>query len=82
MSGTVDKITITGRGAMGIDGRNLNIQTIKVENNSSNNYYFHVEEKIEAILRKSGNIFYSGDPEEVILLERESSGNLIHKDEF
>jgi hypothetical protein len=65
------------RGSSRFEASALHTKSCVVKSNSIIDCWVNVSERLEAQLNTSGNIFYSGNPDEIVLLEESGSGKLI-----
>jgi len=63
-----------------VDARNLETESCYVYNNSMGDAHVKTNGLLQVLLNNSGNIYYSGFPSEIQLIEKKGSGKLI-KDE-
>jgi len=68
------------RGSSQIDASMLTTQDCFIYNNSIGDCFVNASHKIEARLNTAGNVYYSGDPSEIIISEESGSGKLIRDD--
>ncbi len=68
------------RGSCQIDASSLSSQECNVYNNSIGDCFINVSHKIKARLNTAGNVYYSGNPSEIIINEESGSGKLIRTD--
>jgi hypothetical protein len=80
LRGKAEEVIAHTYGLMSFDASQLNTDYAWIENNSKNDCQVSVNNKFEYSIRGVGNIYLSGDPPEVILHERTSSGTLIKVD--
>ena len=64
------------RGSTQVDASQLACDDCHVYNNSVGDCYVNVNHKIEARLNTAGNVIYSGNPEEIVIIEESGSGRL------
>jgi hypothetical protein len=79
LKGIADLSYVFGDGFGRIDNRNLMVSQIYVNNKSSNDMFLNANLRLEATIENIGNIYYSGNPQE-IQLQRIGSGELIKID--
>ena len=60
-----------------LDAQNLELGSARVINNSYNNVYINIDSKLRVSLNSSGNVYYRGNPSEIIIEEQSSTGKLI-----
>lgn len=65
------------RGSSQVEASGLKSMYCKVYNNSVGDCYINVSNKIEVRLNSIGNVVYSGNPKEIIIIEQSSSGRLL-----
>lgn len=65
------------RGSCQIDASGLSTEECRVYNNSIDDCYVNVSKKIQARLNTAGNVYYSGNPQEIEIIEVSGSGRLI-----
>ena len=65
------------RGSSQVDASELITRNCNVYNNSIGDCFINASQKIEARLNTAGNVVYSGNPLEIIILEQSGSGRLI-----
>ncbi len=65
------------RGSSQVNASGLNCRDCNIYNNSIGDCFVNVSHKLEARLNTAGNIIYSGNPEEIKILEQSGSGRLM-----
>jgi hypothetical protein len=79
LSGTVKSLTINSFAIMTIDASNLIATDAYVQNNSKGDCSVYVTDALEYSIGGTGNIYLSGDPKEIVLVQKSSTGQLIRK---
>jgi hypothetical protein len=75
--GSAEHAYLWPRGSSRFDASELQTKTCVVKSNSIGDCWVNVSEKLEAQLNTMGNIYYYGNPDEIVLLEESGSGKLI-----
>jgi len=65
------------RGSSQVDASGLKSYNCKVYNNSVGNCYVNVSNSIEARLDSGGDVVYSGNPKEIVILEQIGRGKIL-----
>ena len=68
------------RGNSQVDASELFSQNCYVYNNSIGDCYVNVSQKLEARLNTIGNVIYSGNPKEIVIIEESGSGKVLPAD--
>ena len=79
LRGRTDNLVIYSFALMSVDASALTSNHALIENNSRGDCEVRVKDKIEYKIGGSGNIYLHGTPE-IVLLEKKSTGRLIHLD--
>lgn len=77
LSGRVGGLSATTFATMAIDASNLIADRAYLDNNSKGDCTLFVNDRLEYSIRGIGNIYLGGNPAEIILGEKTSSGRLI-----
>jgi hypothetical protein len=77
LTGNVNSLAVYTFATASVDASNLTANYVHVENNSKGDSKFFVTTQLEYSIRGTGNIYLYGNPPEIILAERTSSGQLI-----
>ena len=75
--GKVKSCGLWHKGAGIVDASGLESEICQIHNYSIGNSYVNVTRKLEVYLNSSGNIFYTGNPKEIIIAEQSNKGKLI-----
>jgi hypothetical protein len=76
-TGKAKSAYIWPRGSSQVDASGLICKDCIVYNNSMGDCYVNVTHKLEARMNALGNVFYSGQPEEIVITEESGSGKLL-----
>jgi len=68
------------RGSSRFEASDLLTKTCLIKSNSISDCWVNVSESLEAELNTMGNIYFSGNPDEIVILEESGSGRLISVD--
>jgi hypothetical protein len=77
LEGNTDVLKIWNFSLMTIDARNLNSENVICENHARSNCYIRSSRQLYYSIFGQGDIYYSGDPDEIIRGEITSTGRLI-----
>jgi hypothetical protein len=75
IKGRTNSATIIPGGSAPFDAKGLSANNIRLLQYSSANAYVNVRNRLEVITRASGNVYYIGNPKDIIL-EQEASGQV------
>ncbi len=78
LRGNARELIIWNFALMSVDANNLTADYAFVENHSKGDCKVFVKDKLDYSIYGEGNIYLSGDPSQINLIERTSSGRLIH----
>lgn len=78
LSGNAENLLVYTFALMSFDASQLTARYAQVENNSKGDCEVFVTDMLDYSIRGVGNIYLGGNPREVVLHERTSSGQLIH----
>ena len=77
LTGNVDNLAVYTFSTAAVDASNLVSSQAHIENNSKGDTRIFVKNKLEYSIRGTGNIYLRGNPPEIVLDEKTSSGELI-----
>ncbi len=77
LTGNVNNLSIYTFATESVDASNLIANYALIENNSKGNCEVIVSNRLEYSIRGSGNIYIGGNPKEIIMNEKTSTGQLI-----
>jgi len=78
ISGEVQEARFWMRNACKLNAKNLKTQKTNIRHNATNDSYINVTDKLEAeLIDASGNVYYKGSPDEIIITEQSGTGRLI-----
>lgn len=77
LRGVAASVDIRSFAMMTVDASKLLVMNANIENSSKGDCRVNVSDKIEYSIYGTGNIYLSGNPPEIILKEKTSSGRLI-----
>ena len=77
LSGKVNNLTINSFAIMSIDASALKATNAEIQNDSKGDCRVFVTDKLEYSIGGTGNIYLSGNPSEIVLIQRTSTGLLI-----
>ncbi len=77
ISGRADYAYMWMRNGCTLKAEGLSVKSARVINNSYNNIYINIDSKLRVTLNSSGNVYYRGNPSEIIIEEQSSTGKLI-----
>ncbi len=75
--GKTKSFVLWQKGAGVVDARELESKFCQVHNYSVGNSYVNATNKLEVYLNSFGNIYYSGNPKEIVIVEQKNKGGLI-----
>lgn len=78
LRGSTRELIIWNFALMSVDANNLTADYAFVENHSKGDCKVFVKERLDYSIYGEGDIYLSGDPDQINLIERTSSGRLIH----
>ncbi|GEM_PF-3121165 len=78
ISGKVQEADFWMRNACKLNAKELKTQKTNIRYNSTSDSYINVMDKLEAeLIDASGNVYYKGSPDEIIITEQSGTGRLI-----
>ncbi len=78
LSGRVNNLNVNMFAIMSVDASSLIANTATIDNDSKGECDLFVTDRLEYSIRGTGNIYLKGDPKEIVLDEKTSTGQLIH----
>jgi hypothetical protein len=77
LTGNVDQLNLNPFATMAVDARNLICKSAYVNNSSKSDCELYVTDVFTYSIHGSGNIYLSGNPLQIVLSEKTSTGRLI-----
>lgn len=66
VKGNTMKLIVTCNGAGPMDLLDLKAEQVQVSTEGQNDIYLHAEKELKALIENIGNVYYSGEPEEIL----------------
>jgi hypothetical protein len=78
LSGSAKYSNIWIRNTCSLNAKDLLIDDARIVNNSLNDCYVHTKNRLRVTLNSSGNIYFLGNPNEIVIDEQSATGKLIN----